>query len=367
VKNAFIHIVKEVLAREQFVTLPGLGSFIVKELNSTINPINGEIKPRHSSIIFNNKISEDDGVLTSQYKAIFSLSYKEAQDTIKREINLLENQLTNKKYFAFNPLGNFFFNETSGIFFVPKAQNNINTQSFGLKPLKWVAKTNNYHESSINIEVNPTIEIEDANVVEIGNEEITNKESKNNSNLVWRIAANFVLISITFATLYTSSVTWIRISKKNNIEASHIPTSTLTENLTDNTKGINSTKSNIPTEAKENFVFINGKLISLNKNKEKKSEIQEIMSLDEFRGQIKSQSGSYFILGGSYLTPKAAELECKNWNALGINATYIRVKGSSLNRIIVQRFSTAKDASDYLVNLKETPKVPVRVHELILQ
>jgi nucleoid DNA-binding protein len=136
VKNAFIHIVKEVLAREQFVTLPGLGSFIVKELNSTINPINGEIKPRHSSIIFNNKISEDDGVLTSQYKAIFNLSYKEAQDTIKREINLLENQLTNKKYFAFNPLGNFFFNESSGIFFCAKIAKQYQYSVIWIKTIK---------------------------------------------------------------------------------------------------------------------------------------------------------------------------------------------------------------------------------------
>jgi hypothetical protein len=252
-----------------------------------------------------------------------------------------------------------------GYFFVPKSQNNINTQSFGLKPLKWIAKSPSINESKIKIEANSIIDIEDASVVEIGNEEIISKERKNNSNLVWRVAANFVLISITFATLYTSSVTWIRISEKNNVEASH--TSTINHNTEVNTESIKSNTNKKQKEAKENFVFINGKLISLNKNIEKKSDIQEIMSLDEFRGQIKSQIGNYFIVGGSYLTQKAAELECKNWNALGINATYIRVKGSSLNRIIVQRFSNAKEASDYLVNLKETPKVPVGVHELILQ
>ncbi len=366
-KNAFKHIVKEVLVRDQFVTLPGLGSFIVKELNSTINPINGIIKPRHSSIVFNNKISVDDGILASHYKSLFNISYKQAQDSIKREISLLKNQLSDKKYFAFNPLGNFFFNENSGIFFVPKAENNISAQSFGLKPLKWVPKSNNINESSIKLDKTSTIEIEDANIVEIGNEEIKSKETKNNSNLIWRIAANFVLISVTFATLYTSSVTWIRINEKNNVEASHTLLSKANSEISKKEISFNSTVTNEPEESKDNFLFINGKLISLSKDKKNNSKPLQIMTNDEFRGQIKSQKGNYFIVGGSYLTQKAAELECKNWNTSGINATYIRVKGSSLNRIIIQRFSDEKEASDFLVNLKETPRITVGVQELILQ
>lgn len=364
-KNAFVHIVKEILTRDQFVTLPGLGSFIVKELSPTINPINGEIKPRHSSIVFNSRIIEDDGILSSQYKSLFHISFKEAQETIKKEIQLLKKQLTEKKYFAFNPLGNFFFNENSGIFFVPRAQNNINTQSFGLKPLKWVSPAATVNETNIEANETPTIEIEDANVIEIGNEEIQSSEKNNNSNLIWRIAANFVLVSITFATLYTSSVTWIRLSKENNVLASHSIKNDEIPLDSDNAELINSTEA--IDSPKENFVFINGKLVNLNKSSNKTKLKQEIMTFDEYRGQIKGQSGNYFIVGGSYLTIKAAELECKNWNNLGINATFIRVKGSSLNRIIVQRFSNAKEASDYLVNLKETPKVPVGVHELILQ
>ena len=364
-KNAFVHIVKEVLTRDQFVTLPGLGSFIVKELSPTINPINGEIKPRHSSIIFNSRITEDDGILSSQYKSLFHISFKEAQDTIRKEIQHLEKQLIEKKYFAFNPLGNFFFNDNSGIFFVPRAQNNINTQSFGLKPLKWVSPVSTVNSSTAELNQTPTIEIEDANVVEIGNEEIQSSEKNNNSNLIWRIAANFVLISITFATLYTSSVTWIRLSKENNVLASH--TVNRDEISLESKKAEVTNTADAKNSLKENFVFINGKLISLNNSSSKKESNQEIMSYDEFRGQIKGQSGNYFIVGGSYLTTKAAELECKNWNNLGINATFIRVKGSSLNRIIIQRFSSAKEASNYLVNLKETPKVTVGVHELILQ
>ena len=364
-KNTFLHIVKEVLTRDQFVTLPGLGSFIVKEINSTINPVNGEIKPRHSSIVFNSKIIEDDGILSSQYKSFLNISYKDAQETLNSEIQVLIKQLKDKKYFAFSPLGNFFFNENSGIFFVPRAQNNINTQSFGLKPLKWVSSETKINNSTNVINEAPSIEIEDVNVVEIDNEKIQSSEKSNNSNLFWRIAANFVLISITFATLYTSSVTWIRLSKENNILASHFFNQE--EKVPIAIKSKETESAEVINSPKDNFVFINGKLVSLNKNTSADNSNTQIVSFDKFRGQIKEQSGNYFIVGGSYLTSKAAELECRNWNNLGINATFIRVKGSSLNRIVIQRFSSAKEASDYLVNLKDTPKVPVGVHELTLQ
>lgn len=359
-------LIEELLLRDGFVAVPNLGGFFLRESNSSINSYTFELKPRTTQIIFNSELADDDGILIQCIKKKTGLSYKEAQDLLFLEIKTLKAQLAEKKIASLSPLGNLIFNETSGVFFIPKHQINLHHKSFGLKPLKWhpfeqvqenfVGASSNIAASKIEFSTSPTA---DASVIDVSDEQVSRLGKINQSNLVWRFAASFVLVSITAGLLLYNSQNVLSHLEGNHVQAGN---DVLVK------ESPSAVKDSTPVIAEPTYININGKLINIGKtipqNTKKIDSCSDIVK--DYRTQIFNAKGNYFVIGGSYLTEAAAKIECSEWQKQGMCATYIKVKGSSLLKIVLQRFTKASEASAFLQEIKEIPSKSVSIQELVI-
>ena len=355
--------VLQVLAKNHFVSVPDLGSFTLRELESTTNSFNREFKPRHSQLVFSSKFNNEDTYLIECVIAHTGATHKQAVQIIKEEVAQLKTQLIQKKYFSFGSLGNFFFNSTSGIFFVGRNQSNLHTCTFGLMPLKWDIKSTSSETKKepvqiITPQLNEEVLLEEATIIEVDEKLLDQTIEKHRGIKFWNVAASVALLSVSMGAVYLMSLSWKGILN-NQQTASQIPVPQVNQ------------------ESPE-YIMVNGKLIDTKKSLTTKQEeskdsastdIQNStrFSVDEYRSLIVKESGKYFVVGGSYMTESAAQLECKHWDKLGFSSTYIRVKNSSLLKVILKRFEVEKDASDFAVNIKDQPSQSISVQNLHLQ
>ena len=370
---AFHTAIESVLLKESFVCIPGLGSFFLKDAEASINPYSGEIKPSHSVIAFNAQIVDNDGQLVHSISKELSLSYKEALDLLENEVQALKNQIESKKYASFFPFGNFFLNKTGKIFFVPRQQYNLHLPNYGLKTLKWEANQPKSQNEWVKQVVSETTPTEEATVVSLSDEHIEKNESTHRLNPIWNIAASFAIISVSLLTIGIAALSWVGVYNESQQLAgmSNIPS-------------VSKTPATAPTQQ---YVWVNGKLLDLNKNSEldqntkKSSEVTSsetaienttsaqtsivpegdkesaIMDVESYlKAILNNQQGQYFLVGGSYLTQKAAELECKQWNNKGVNATILKPASSSFRKVILGRFSTKQDVQEFIVNIEGIPE-----------
>ena len=367
VQPALNNAIESVLLKEQFVCIPRLGSFFLKEAEATINNYTGEIKPSHSLLAFNAQLIENDGNLAHALSKELGVSYKEALLLLTDKVDELKHQIQQKKYASFFPFGNFFLNKQGEIFFVPRQQYNLHLPNFGLQSLKWERQQKPVQSSNWSKE--PIVEspAEDAVVVSFSEEHISQKEKEHRSNPFWKIAASFAVISVSALALSIAVMSWIGIYNEGQQMASMSTVSTPTPS------------QKVPTP-KQEYVYVNGKLLKLEDKAasgktptdevQDANELQEIESLEEVANSEKKilsieeyqnvllneQNGQYFLAGGSYLTKRAAELECQQWNAKGLNATLIKPAGSSLLKVILGRFQTKEDVENFTVNITGIPE-----------
>jgi hypothetical protein len=353
--------VLEVLAKNHFVSVPELGSFTLRELDSTLNTINFELKPRHTQLVFSTKFNTEDSSLIECVMSHTGSTYKSAIQLIKNEVSTLKEQLIQKKYYSFGSLGNFFYNPNSGIFFVGRNQSNLHTETFGLLPLKWENKAQVQEKTINSIHIAPvtssTPEVEDATVTEIDSDYLDQSIEKHRSIKFWNVAASVALLSVSLGAVYLMTLSWNNVLNQQQT-ASQIAIPKLSQPSVE-------------------YVVVNGKLISTKPaensssdtlNTELSTEAKHTdFTIDEFRSSISKIKGKFFVVGGSYMTTSAAELECKHWQNLGYSATYIKVKNSSLLRIILNRFENEQDASDFAVSIKDQPTQSISVQNLQLQ
>lgn len=371
---AFHTAIESVLLKESFVCIPGLGSFLLKDAEASINPYSGEIKPSHSVIAFNAQIADNDGQLVHSISKELSLSYLEALAFLENEIQVLRNQIESKKYASFFPFGNFFLNKSGKIFFVPRQQYNLHLPNYGLKNLKWESnQTKSQNEWVKPQVVSETTSTEDATVVSLSDEHIEKNESTHRLNPIWNIAASFAIISVSLLTIGIAALSWVGVYNESQQLAgmSNVPS-------------VNKSSESTP---EQQYVWVNGKLLNLNEkaettqNTQKKTEVSSsetaienttiaqrptvpardnqsaIMDVKSYLEDVlNNQKGQYFLVGGSYLTQKAAELECAQWNNKGLNATILKPASSSFKKIVLGRFSTKQDVQEFIVNIKGIPE-----------
>ena len=124
-----------------------------------------------------------------------------------------------------------------------------------------------------------------------------------------------------------------------------------------------------PVEKEESVMMvIGGKVVAIDENgiqtKITKDSSVKKESLDDIRNEIAHSKGKYFVVGGSYITEAAAKMECQKWSKLNYKSTFIKVKGSSLIKIVLKRFVSGKDASNFALSVKTLPTNTISVQEL---
>ncbi len=384
--NLALHTaIEELLLRDHFACIPQLGGFLLKASDSTVNAYTKELKPTHSQLVFNPQLSENDGQLAHLLSISTGITYKDALSQIESAVSELKTQLRQKRYATFFPFGNFFHNEHKGIFFVARQQFNLHLPNYGLQPVKWEAhnaKSQSAKVAKVWPQLNTLLEseTEEATVMSVSAEHVDSAAEKTRSNAWWQIAASFVVISISALTLTISTMTWMEAYQERQQYASLSPLYSSDIEESKEVIATNGGKSQKEPNSQSDFVYINGKLIKINGNVRENSsyshgesattEISEpviksepnegettstILNADAYLDQLLDQTGSIFIVGGSYMTANAARIECQQWIQAGTPAAIFKPKNSSFYRIVLGRFNTKQEANDYSVNIKSIP------------
>jgi hypothetical protein len=339
--------------------VPNLGAFVLRDTDATMNFFTKEIKPHHSNVYFNKDIIQDDGLFANALKETLGLSYKETNEYIQTVISFIKSKVAEKKICSFAPIGNFFINSENEIFFIGNSQLNLNIETFGLKPIKWNIQNQQQFVPEIKVRDTSSIhsnEINDAVILEVSASEQEHNELHIRKNTFWNIAANVALITLSVGVLYLNSIAIKSVfTSKAKSEASSLPL-------------IKTTAIKSVEEDESVMMVIGGKVVAIDKNgiqnHAAKDTTNKIASLDEVRNEIAKTKGKYFVVGGSYITEAAAKMECQKWSQLKYKSTFIKVKGSSLIKIVLKRFVSGRDASDFAISVKTLPTNTISVQEL---
>lgn len=356
IDGKFIATIQQLLTQEHCVIVPNLGAFVLRDTDATMNFFTKEIKPHHANVYFNKDIIQDDGLFTNALKETLGLSYKETNEYIQTVIDFIKSKVTEKKICSFAPIGNFFINSENEIFFIGNSQLNLNIDTFGLKPIKWNIQNQHIPEIKVLDQSIHLNDLNDAVILEVSASEQEHNESHTRKNAFWNVAANVALITLSVGVLYLNSIAIKSVfTSKAKSEASSL---IVIKN--------NEVK---PVEKEESVMMvIGGKVVTIDENgiqsKNSKDSAVKKESLDDIRNEIAHSKGKYFVVGGSYITEAAAKMECQKWSKLNYKSTFIKVKGSSLIKIVLKRFVSGKDASNFAISVKTLPTNTISVQEL---
>jgi nucleoid DNA-binding protein len=132
-KNTIEHYISQLLYTKDCVILIGFGGFVCSNTTSKLNRQTGLLTPPNRSILFNNQLIDNDGLLINQIAKTEEISQERAKDLV---LKFVEKNTTNlKKYrsLRFNKIGLFTLKNDNTIVFTQDLANNYNLDSFGMQ------------------------------------------------------------------------------------------------------------------------------------------------------------------------------------------------------------------------------------------
>ena len=84
--NLFRHI-EYLLLRHDCVIVPGLGAFISASRPAKIDMQEGKILPPSKSLMFNQSVATDDGLLANSFARKTGMKFEEARQAVVHEVN----------------------------------------------------------------------------------------------------------------------------------------------------------------------------------------------------------------------------------------------------------------------------------------
>lgn len=125
--------VQELLLTHNCVIIPQFGAFVSDYQTATITHTNiSRFAPPSKKLIFNNKLTYNDGLLLNYLANAFSLTFADASAHVQKFVWSIELCLKQSKTFQFGNLGSFTSPATGVIAFDPQTHDFLLTDSFGL-------------------------------------------------------------------------------------------------------------------------------------------------------------------------------------------------------------------------------------------
>lgn len=138
----FRHI-EYLLLRHDCVIVPGLGAFIVTTTPARIDYDTRRIFPPYRSVMFNQAVTLDDGLLANSYARSLSLTFEEARQVIIKDVASLHNSLRTNRVIEIGRLGQLSMGEEDQLQFSPSTAADAISGLIGLSsiPLPDARKT----------------------------------------------------------------------------------------------------------------------------------------------------------------------------------------------------------------------------------
>lgn len=127
-----IHTIIELLSKHTCVIVPDFGGFVINEKNAVVNTAEGRFSPPRKELIFNSRLSHNDGLLAQALMQKRAISFNEANAIVAEKVKAAKDELTAHRVCSLGSFG-FFSMEATGIVFHAKEIKIENTEAFGLK------------------------------------------------------------------------------------------------------------------------------------------------------------------------------------------------------------------------------------------
>lgn len=141
--NLFRHI-EFLLLRHDCVIIPGFGAFIVTTSPARIDRENCRIYPPCRSVMFNQAVNLDDGLLANSYARSMSLTFEEARQVILKDVGKLLAYLKNNGRVQIGRLGCIELGTEEKLLFIPSSTPEKESRSLGLSPVSLLSLSESY-------------------------------------------------------------------------------------------------------------------------------------------------------------------------------------------------------------------------------
>ena len=131
--ESFSQHIEKLLARHDYVVVPGLGGFVIQLQSTEI--LTDRIMPPCATIGFNPLMQHSDGLLAIEISRVEKISYRQAMDFIQKETESIKAKLQANEFVRIGNLGTFRFDDSKNIVFSPEKRPDFLPQNFGLTEL----------------------------------------------------------------------------------------------------------------------------------------------------------------------------------------------------------------------------------------
>lgn len=136
--ESFGEIISKLLVRHNCVILPNFGGFVARVSAAQIDEAKGIISPPRKAILFNQQLTNSDGLLVSEYALANNVTYTEAQATICGIIDLWNDELQSGKRIGIERVGELYLDIHGRLSFVQDRYFNLLLSSYGLGTVKFI-------------------------------------------------------------------------------------------------------------------------------------------------------------------------------------------------------------------------------------
>jgi hypothetical protein len=305
-KNTIEHYISQLLYTNDCVILIGFGGFVCSNTTSKLNRQTGLLSPPNRSILFNNQLIDNDGLLINQIAKTEEISQEKAKDLV---LKFVEKNTTNlKKYrsLRFKKIGLFTLKNDNTIAFTQDLATNYNLDSFGMQSAVF---------TSVKRDNSETIE---------GQLKIIKQKNNFSSKRLLKVAA--ILIPLI-------GISLVSLTQQKNINSIYTQMADLNP---------------FNTEVEEKTIIAIAEI-----NKKVNTPILNI-EIDNTDKKPILVEQKYYIIAGAFSVEKNATKMMNKLNRWNYNSTIINNK--SIMRVSYDSFTTKNQAINALVSIrKENP------------
>ena len=133
-----VNHINELLFRYECVIVPGFGAFLTHHQSAYTDKDTNAFMPPSKTLSFNRQLQTNDGLLAAHLAKVYGLSYQEALQDLREQVQIWTEQLENKTPLHFVQLGVIESDQEGKWQFRPDPKNIFQATSFGLGPINRV-------------------------------------------------------------------------------------------------------------------------------------------------------------------------------------------------------------------------------------
>ncbi|MBP5513182.1 MAG: SPOR domain-containing protein [Bacteroidaceae bacterium] len=186
--NQFPTLIEYLLLTHDHVVIPGMGTFIVQQMEARRNENEEAFLPPYRSVRFNRELNHDDGTLLNAIQDSLKLTKENAERTLGTWVDDFNQELSEEGYSEFGAVGVFTTDEHGNMIFTPQESGVTTPEFYGLDA---------FHMSEVTQEPRAKV-VPMAAAVEADEKEITIRINRRIAN--WVVAAcAAVLLAMVFS------------------------------------------------------------------------------------------------------------------------------------------------------------------------